>query len=229
MPEVANHIHHDAQPAPDIPEAHDSTRWHRAVNFAKRNMAPLAIAAAGVLTVPAALNVDEAAAMQRSHPVFRFRDYNQGDYDSRMATTGCGPTAMSMVIATEANDSRLTPPVIGNELSPDYWVPGSGTLASGFHHVSKHYGVQSKHSNLQKAQDVLWDGGLAIVHAKPGPWTSAGHYLVLKSVRSDGDFRLADPNNAPGRDTEDQWWSASELKAHGVDDVWTFTPSENMF
>ena len=200
----------------------------RRFNAVRRWLAPVALAVMGAVTLPAVVNVDEAAALERSHPVFRLRDYNQGDWGSRYASTGCGPTAMAMVVATEANDSHITPHTIGKELSPKYWKPGSGTLATGFHHISRLYGVQSAHSDLQNAKDVLWDGGLAIVHAKPGAWTSAGHYLVLKSVNSDGDFRLADPNNAPGRDTEKHWWSARELKAHGVDDVWTFTPSENM-
>jgi hypothetical protein len=219
-------------------QIHDAGRWHQLTNAVKRNLAPLAIAAAGVLTVSVALNADEAAAMQRSHPVFPLRNYDQGDYSERMARFGCGPDSMAMVVATEANDSSITPPVIGKQLSPEYWIPGSGTLAAGFHHISKRYGVQSEHANkheskdvlvgLQKAKDILWDGGLAIIHADPGHFTSAGHYMVLKAVRSDGRFKIADPNGAPGRDSEVRWWSPRELKHAGVDDVWTFTPSENM-
>lgn len=209
-------------------EAQEATRRQRLRDAVRRNLAPLAIAAVSLLSVPAAVNVDEAAA-QQSHPVFRFRDYNQGDWGARYATTGCGPTAMAMVVATEANNSRITPQTIGEELSPKYWIPGSGTLAAGFNHVSKKYGVLSQRSNLQKAEAVLDDGGLAIVHAVPGHFTAAGHYMVLKSVNDQGEYRLADPNDAPGRDSEKRWWSPDELKQDGIDAVWTFTPSENMF
>jgi hypothetical protein len=112
------------------------------------------------------------------------------------------------------------------ELSPKFYIPGSGMLPAGFHYIAKRLGIDSEESNLQEAQDVLRDGGLAIVHAKPGHFTSAGHYMVLKSVNDAGKFRLADPNNAPGRDSEVRWWTPGQLKANGVDDVWTFMPSE---
>ncbi len=206
---------------------HEASRWHRIVNAAKRNLAPLALVAAGTVIAPAAINADEAIAKQ-SHPVHHFRDANQGDYGSRMATTGCGPTSMGMVTETFKGDSRFGPRWNKNVMSPKFYVPGSGTLPSGFHYVAKLLGIHSENSSLQEAKDVLWDGGLAIVHAKPGHFTSAGHYMVLKSVNDAGKFRIADPNGAPGRDSEARWWSPRELKRAGIDDVWTFTPSENM-
>jgi hypothetical protein len=94
MHETANITNHEAEQA---------SRWQRMANVAKRHLAPLAIAAVGVATLPVVVNTDEALAGQ-SHPVFRFRDANQGDYGARMATTGCGPTSLGMVAPTLTNN-----------------------------------------------------------------------------------------------------------------------------
>jgi hypothetical protein len=50
--------------------------------------------------------------------------------------------------------------------------------------------------------------------------------MVLKRLYH-GRFKLADPNGAPGRDSEVRWWSPRELKRAGVDDVWSFLPPED--
>lgn len=213
--------------------AHEASRWDRMVNMTKRRLAPLAVAAASVVPMAYAMeSPDEALAIQ-SQPVHKLRDYDQDDWGGRFPKQGCGPTSMAMVVATETNNPRITPRDIGRQLPSKYWP--SGMYASGFHYIAKKYGIRSKHADsanlytdLEEAKGALWMGGLAIVHALPGHFTSQGHYMVLKSVNEAGKFRIADPNGAPGRDSEKRWWSARELKRAGVDDVWTFTPSENM-
>jgi hypothetical protein len=131
-----------------------------------------------------------------------------------------------MVVATETSNRRITPHTIGRFLTPKFWLQGSGTRPEGFDAVAKRYGLVEQHSNLQDAKAVLRAGGLAVVHAKPGHFTSAGHYMVLKRLYH-GRFKLADPNGAPGRDSEVRWWSPRELKRAGVDDVWSFLPPED--
>lgn len=198
-------------------------QWLALKNAAKRVLAPLAIVASGV--APAVLP-STAEAQGPTHPINSFVDYNQGDWGERYATTGCGPTSAAMVVATETGNSHINPHTTGHLLSPKFWARGSGTTPEGFSFLAKRFGLTEEESNLQGAEEVLRDGGLAIVHAKPGHFTSAGHYMVLKSLYH-GRFKLADPNNAPGRDSEVRWWTPGQLKHDGVDDVWTFLPSEN--
>lgn len=224
MQAEANVINQNAIGMPAMREAQTISVRQRMLNAAKRHLAPIALMTAVALTVPLA-SPDEAEA-KRSHPVFPLRDYDQGDYGGRFPSQGCGPTSGAMIVATLKNNPRITPPVIGRQLPDKYWP--SGMYASGFHYIAKKHGIHSEESTLQEAKDVLWDGGLAAVHARPGHFTSAGHYMVLKAVNSAGKFRIADPNGAPGRDSERRWWSIRELKRAGVDDVWTFLPSENM-
>lgn len=195
--------------------------WLALKNAAKRVLAPLAIAASGVAPVvaPAVANADGP-----TNPIHPFVNYDQGDWGDRYASTGCGPTSAAMVAATETG-RRITPHKIGRMLTPDYWAHDAGTRPAGFHAVAKRFGLTEEHSNLQDAKEILREGGLAIVHAKPGHFTGAGHYMVLKRLYH-GRFKLADPNGAPGRDSEVRWWSPGQLKANGVDDVWTFLPPE---
>lgn len=192
-------------------------------NAAKKMLAPLAVAAAGIgaLVAPAAAVAESGP----TNPIHPFVDFNQGDWGDRYASTGCGPTAAAMVASTETG-RRITPHKIGHLLTPDYWAHDAGTRPAGFHAVAKRFGLVEEHSNLQEAKEILREGGLAIVHADPGHFTSQGHYMVLKRLYH-GRFKLADPNGAPGRDSEVRWWSPRELKRAGIDDVWTFLPPES--
>lgn len=203
-----------------IPQA---DQWLGIKNAAKRVLAPLAIAAAGVASAVAPSTA--LAENGPTHPIHPFVDYNQGDWGQRYAETGCGPTSAAMVISTETG-RRVTPHKIGHMLTPKFWARGSGTKPTGFAYLAKRFGLTEQHSDLQDAKEILREGGLAIVHAAPGHFTSAGHYMVLKSLYH-GRFKLADPNNAPGRDSEVRWWSPRQLKKDKVDDVWTFLPPEN--
>jgi len=156
-----------------------------------------------------------------------FIDYNQnynGDkWGSRIAGSGCGPTALAMVVATETGNRHITPRTIAREITPKWYAFGSGTAPGAFKAVARHYHLQERHvDTLSDAARIAKIGGLSIVHARAGGhFTGAGHYMVIKSYK-DGKFRLADPNNAPGRDSEHRRWSASQLRHAGIDDVWTF-------
>jgi hypothetical protein len=146
-------------------------------------------------------------------------------WGARIAGAGCGPTAMAMVAATLEGTGSITPITVANDLSPKYFIPGGGTDAKGFRYEAEKYGIYEHHVNMKhfgaQVSKVEREGGLAIVHAHPGHFTRAGHYLVIKAVEG-GKFRLADPNGKPGRDSEKRLWSASQLRQAGVDDAWTF-------
>jgi peptidase C39-like protein len=213
------------QEQPLQPEAPRMSRSLQIINAVKANVVPLIMSATTFLSANALLSPVEAEA--QSAPVHPFVNYDQGDWGSRYAESGCGPTSAAMVAATETGNRHITPHTIGHLLTPGYWAHGAGTRPAGFHAVAERYGLKEKHASLYAAERALMDGGLAIVHAKPGHFTGAGHYMVLKSFAPiGGRFRLADPNDAPGRDSEVRWWSPDQLKANGIDDAWTFLPPD---
>jgi len=160
--------------------------------------------------------------VQPRHFIDFNQNYNSDKWGSRIAGTGCGPTALAMVIATETGNRHITPRTIAREITPKWYAYGSGTAPGAFKAVARQYHLKERHAaSLTDAARVAKLGGLSIVHARPGYFTHAGHYMVIRSYK-DGKFRLADPNNAPGRDSEKRHWSASQLRRAGIDDVWTF-------
>lgn len=210
------------QPLPGVQDVEMSGSL-RAVNAIKAKVLPVVMSVTTLFSVNSMLS--SASAEAQTSPVHPFVDYDQGDWGSRYASAGCGPASAAMVAATETGNHRITPHTIGRLLTPKYWAYGSGTRPAGFHAVAERYGLKYDHTDLQGAAEALMDGGLAIVHAKPGHFTSLGHYMVLKSyAEASGRFKIADPNDAPGRDSEIRWWLPAQLKANGIDDVWTFLP-----
>ncbi|MDB5170817.1 MAG: murein hydrolase [Candidatus Saccharibacteria bacterium] len=159
-------------------------------------------------------------------PVTRpsFVDYNQNDgqWGARIAASGCGPTSIAMVVATLTGKRVITPITIGRKLGDKYYIPGSGTRREAFPVIARMYGLEEHRvGSLRAAARVIKLGGLAIVHAKKGHFTTPGHYMVLKSYIND-KFQIADPNARPGRDSETRSWSAMALRRAGVDEFYTF-------
>lgn len=186
-------------------------------------LSAVAVSALGV----AAIEAPEAEASLNG-PAY-FVDYNQNQimnghykWGERIAHTGCGPTSLAMVVASETG--RLaTPHTITQEIPRKYYQPGAGTDPRAFPIVARLNGLSEKHvgRNFKAAERVLSVGGLAIVHALPGHFTGKGHYMVLKRY-SHGRFTLADPNGHKGRDSERRRWTPGQLRANGTDNIWTF-------
>lgn len=156
-----------------------------------------------------------------------FVNYDQGDW--AYPSTNCGPTSYAMVAATLKGTKRITPNTITGQISPRWYNPGvTGTEAKAFFAMGNRHGLKVEDykgaSRFQQAKETLREGGLAIIHAKPGSgyFTEKGHYLVIKRVQS-GKFRIAD-SNGRGRqgDSETRRWSVKALKKRGIGDIWTF-------
>jgi hypothetical protein len=147
-------------------------------------------------------------------------------WGNRIASTGCGPASIAIVMATLKQNRKITPLTVSRLITPKYYAFGSGTAPGAFAAVAKHYGVKEKHAkDLSDVKRVVQLGGLSIVHAKPGHFTQAGHYMAVVGVTHNGKFKLSDPNSAPGRDSEKRYWTASELRKAGIDDAWNFENS----
>jgi hypothetical protein len=150
----------------------------------------------------------------------QFVNYNQAAWER--PGTACGPTSIGMVTATLKGNKHITPNTMTHQIPKKWYWPGSGTDPHAFFYIGNKYDIDVEHGDLNDARRVIEDGGLAIVHAKPGYFTANGHYMVLRAVKN-GKFRIADPNGK-GRhgDSESHLWGARELRAKGIDDVWTF-------
>lgn len=145
-------------------------------------------------------------------------DYSAPGEKTTIGKSGCGPTAMAMVLATWA-DPAVTPATeCAWALKNGYKAKGQGTYYAYFVPAGKRYGLTVKqlngatlygnasssyHATAKKAID---DGDLVIACMGPGNWTSSGHFVLVwnivgntiyindpastKAARTAGDYSL---------------------------------------
>ena len=132
--------------------------------------------------------------------------------------SGCGPTAMAMVLATWA-DPKVTP---GTEcawaLAHGYKALNHGTFYGYFAPAAARYGLvctqinyaslygnaaSSYHTQVKKA---LAAGDMVIACMGPGNWTRGGHFVLVWDLREDLDIvYINDPASTLTRRTRGSW------------------------
>ncbi len=119
------------------------------------------------------------------------------EQDNTLIFSGCGPTTMAMVASTLTGDSSITPAVMADKNITGGHRVESGTSWSAFTKVLPEYGltVENIGTDVDRLATELKTGALAIGSYGPGPFTSGGHILMIRSVTDNGDFLIADPND----------------------------------
>jgi hypothetical protein len=139
---------------------------------------------------------------------------------SSICDAGCGITSSAMVIATLADKSQ-TPLTLAKKYGPTYHT--DGTSFALYPVLAQDFGLKEKSIGLDfsQAAATVKAGGLVIIAVNPGHFTTEGHVMVIRAVTADGDFLLADPNNAGNKslgrgDTNNTPYSASFLQNEGA-------------
>ena len=132
------------------------------------------------------------------------KDYSNGFCGSSSVTikdAGCGVTSMAMVVSNLTN-TTLTPLQTNEEAtSKGNCSPDSGTYVSYFSNASSTYGITYKNlskdaNGINAAKETLNNGGLVIANVGPAsPFTTGGHYVVIRGIGSDDKVYVADPNH----------------------------------
>ena len=121
-------------------------------------------------------------------------DYSAPGEKTTIAASGCGPTAMAMVLATWA-DAKVTPETeCAWALAHGYKAPHQGTYYGYFEEAGRRYGLKTyrlNYSNLYgndksayhaQVKDAMDRGELAIACMGKGNWTRSGHYVLVWKV-----------------------------------------------
>lgn len=124
-------------------------------------------------------------------------DYSAPREKTTIAASGCGPTAMAMVLATWA-DKLVTPETeCAWALANGFKAPHQGTYYGYFEAAGRRYGLKTyrlNYANLYgnatsayhaQARDAIDRGDLVIACMGKGNWTSSGHYVLVWKI--DGD------------------------------------------
>lgn len=154
----------------------------------------------------------------QTDPKWAAKDYSAKGEKTTIGASGCGPTAMAMVLATWADKSVTPETECAWALKHGYKAPRQGTYYGYFVPAAARYGLKarqlswtniygnSKSSLHEEARKAVEAGHLVIACMGKGLWTSSGHYVLVwkiqgntiyindpastRSVRTQGDYNL---------------------------------------
>lgn len=149
-------------------------------------------------------------------------DYNESyGYGTTIASSGCGPTSMAMVL-TYLKGESIDPVETANwSLNNGHRVKNNGTAWSFFNAIAEDYGVNSTQMGVSSSNIIsnLEDGNMVIMSMGPGHFTSGGHYIVLTGINDDGTINVADPNS---ESKSNQTWDINVFLNEGKQ-MWSFS------
>ena len=140
--------------------------------------------------------------------------------DSVVGLSGCGPTALSMVLYYLKGDETLTPDKLAAySMENGYYISGTGTAWLLMEEVPLLYGVSVSQPEASEwvMKQVLDQGQFIICSVGPGDFTIGGHFVVIYGYDSQG-FRINDPN-CVARSREH--WTWEQLKPQ-IKNIWVF-------
>lgn len=154
--------------------------------------------------------------------------YNQNDpkWQSSglpIALAGCGPTSISMIIATK-KDKSVTPVEVAKYLqSTGDWSSG-GIQWSGFARAGEKWGmkVTDLGNDWGKIKEALSSGKMLTVSGTgSSPFTSGGHIVVASGINGD---KINIVNPAPGTQggQEQKEFTIQQLQSAGFAHAWSF-------
>ena len=148
----------------------------------------------------------------QTDPKWGSLDYSVPGEKTTIAASGCGPTAMAMVLATWADPSVTPKTECAWALAHGYKAPRQGTYYGYFEPAGARYGLRvtrlnytslyGKSTSAYHAQvkDALDRGELVIACMGKGNWTSSGHYVLVWDIQG-GTIYINDPASTLARRT----------------------------
>ena len=124
----------------------------------------------------------------------RWGDLKYGS--DKLATHGCGPTAMAMVISSMTDTTILPLEMAQWAVDNGHWARRSGSYHSIVIAAATAFGLHAEGYPLRDADTLrqeLMAGNLFVALMGPGHFTQGGHFIILRGVTLSGDILVADP------------------------------------
>lgn len=133
-----------------------------------------------------------------------------------IGSSGCGPSAMSMVITAlgaynsniDLNGDGIIDPYEAAtwSIKNGYRAEGAGTYWSYFKAIGSQVGLEVREVGksqieAQAVLDALTGGQLVIASMGPGVFTKGGHYIVLTGIDKEGKIMVRDSNSVSRSNT----------------------------
>ena len=118
-----------------------------------------------------------------------------------ICSSGCGVTSFAMLISNLSTDTSFDPPKASNEAKSNGGCGvGYGSNDSLFTQIGKkHQGftykvIPTNSSGPQEVINTIRNGGLVAANPQGGsPFTSGGHWILIRGLTEDGKVKVADP------------------------------------
>lgn len=143
-------------------------------------------------------------------------DYSAPGEKTTIRASGCGPTAMAMVLATWADPDVNPKTECAWALAHGYKAPYQGTYYGYFEPAGARYGLKVTRLNQaniygkpnstyhKKVKEALDRGDLVIACMGKGLWTSSGHYVLAWKLEGDVIY-INDPASTKAARIRGDW------------------------
>lgn len=137
-----------------------------------------------------------------------------------IASCGCGPTAMSMVIAGLTGDTTVTPVKVARYSEKNGYIDeNNNTYWELMSKGGEHWGVKSFGGDTSEdfIAKELKAGHPIICSVGPGDFTKKGHFIVLTKYKN-GKVKVNDPFS---QKNSDKLWKYSKIKDQ-IKSLWVY-------
>lgn len=141
--------------------------------------------------------------------------------EDMIAITGCGPTCLSMVYSGLTGDTAYHPLRMAQFAEENgYYVEGSGTAWDLMTKGARQLGLSAEELVFDEEHitSELRAGHPVICSMRPGDFTTAGHYIVLKGLDGSGDVCVCDPNSVSN---SSRTWSLERIMPQ-IKNLWVY-------
>lgn len=137
-----------------------------------------------------------------------------------IATCGCGPTAMSMVISGLTGDTSITPVTVARYSEKNGYIDeNNNTYWELMSKGGERWGIKSSGGDTSEdfIRKELKAGHPIICSVGPGDFTKKGHFIVLTKYKN-GKVKVNDPFS---QKNSDKLWKYSKIKDQ-IKSLWVY-------
>ncbi|MFO0920761.1 MAG: phage tail tip lysozyme [Candidatus Saccharimonadales bacterium] len=130
---------------------------------------------------------------------------------STIGVSGCGPSAMAMIISTLTGQNITPVETSAYAASQGIYVEGAGSSWLVGKVLAEHWGLKAEPLSRDFGQiaQALQQGKYVITPgAGPKPFSSGGHFIVIRSLTPSGKFLVGDSGH---KDTNDKEWDPQQI------------------
>ena len=175
------------------------------------------VSESGTSTPKSEWHQGEVPMLFQTDPAWASQPYAGSD----IATSGCGPTCLSMVYIALTGKTNMGPVEMAAFSEKNGYVQDGMTAWALMTDGASELGLVAEElpASVSALIGALEEGRLVIASMLPGDFTTVGHFIVIAGVDSSGRLVVRDPNSA---ERSAQAWDAQAILAQCAN-LWAYS------